>query len=89
LEKDYKALKIILGSSALLVKLALGASSRSVIRGQASRTKLTLRCFLHSAFMWSAEPSCSCEAELRGEANARLASLRERNYALAKLFFLS
>jgi len=64
LEKDFKALKMILGSCALLAKLALGASSRSLIRGQASRAKLTLRCFLHFAFMRSAEPSCSCEAEL-------------------------
>ena len=54
--------------------------------GEASRANITLRHLLRFALVQNAELSCNCETELRGEANARLASLGERSYALAKLY---
>ena len=56
--------------------------------GEAFKAKLTLGYLLHFALVQNAEPSCSYKSELRGEANAWLASLGERSYALAQLFFL-
>ena len=38
--------------------------------------------------MWSAELSCCCEAELRGEAIVRSTSLGEQSYALTKNYIL-
>ena len=55
--------------------------------GEASRANITLGHLLHFALVQNAELSCNCETELRGEANARLASLGERSYVLAIFFF--
>jgi len=56
--------------------------------GEASRANITLGYLLHFALVQNAELSCNYEVELRGEANAGLASLGERSYASTKIIFL-
>ena len=55
--------------------------------GEASRANITLGYLLHFALVQNAELSCNCEAELQGEANARLASLGEQSMPQQKLYF--